>query len=538
MTLNAPSKACSPEFRDPFANIVVQYLSSEEQRVLCSTSKIFKEICFLYFFDQTIPSCLPNLTWAHRKIANSLYAISANKKNRPPSMSSEIFKELKSPIYALYVAPDGKTILAGTVKNTIYIWDRASKQCVNTLQGHVFARNEGKIQKIILTSEGKYVIAASQDFTIRIWNTEYSSLVHGETYYLIGHSGHRSPIQTVALTPNTQQIISGSEDGKIIFWDLKSRKAVQWIKRHPKSLLTLILTRDGKFLISGATDRCIRVIDIEKNDCVREWEGHLGAVQTILLTSKENSLISGSDDCTIKEWDMADFSLIQTLKGHEKTVRTLAQISENNFLISGSDDGTIKLWDLISGACTYSFKQHEKIIRTIVWSCQCIISGSDDGTIKIKKLYPLLEEVVASLPLRKGARIALLDIKQYLKMVVNRQERCIENLLPSAIEFTAERISRLPLPIQREIDIQLHLTNDKKICISQNTPSSVQDLVEQFFTDLETLPEKVRIPLYEKLKTIKPIQEPQPFLTKKILYAAIFVFGTMTAFLHQNQILK
>jgi WD40 repeat protein len=115
----------------------------------------------------------------------------------------------------LRFTPDGKNLISSAGDNLIKIWEIQTGKCLD-LKGHA-----DRINSIDLNIDKKIIASGSADKTIRLWNFK--------TGELIRTSEHQEGwIWGVCFLPRENLLVSCSEDGKIIFWDLdlNCKKAV------------------------------------------------------------------------------------------------------------------------------------------------------------------------------------------------------------------------------------------------------------------------------------------------------------------------
>jgi WD40 repeat protein len=83
---------------------------------------------------------------------------------------------------------------------------------------------------------------------------------------------HSSYVTGLALAGNT--LISGSYDGRLIWWDIEQHKQVREVEAHKKWIRDVVVSRDGKLAASVADDMVCRLWDVEAGKLVHELRGH------------------------------------------------------------------------------------------------------------------------------------------------------------------------------------------------------------------------------------------------------------------------
>jgi WD40 repeat protein len=68
--------------------------------------------------------------------------------------------------------------------------------------------------------------------------------------------------------------VSGSYDGRLIWWDIDKRVQVRAVEAHAKWIRRVVATRDGQTIASVADDMVCRLWDAATGKLVRELRGH------------------------------------------------------------------------------------------------------------------------------------------------------------------------------------------------------------------------------------------------------------------------
>jgi WD40 repeat protein len=83
---------------------------------------------------------------------------------------------------------------------------------------------------------------------------------------------HTSYVTGVCLAGKT--LVSGSYDGKLIWWHTEDRKQVRAVEAHQKWIRAVTASRDGKTIASVADDMVCRVWNAEDGKLLHELKGH------------------------------------------------------------------------------------------------------------------------------------------------------------------------------------------------------------------------------------------------------------------------
>lgn len=138
--------------------------------------------------------------------------------------------------------------------------------------GSRFAQARGAALRVFATQDGKPVLVqdltaaaralgwlrdsasvavAGEDKVIRVWSLQTADKPVMEL------KGLASPVTAIAPGPGLQ-LLSGSEDGTVRFWDVAAASSLREIK-HSGAIIALQVTPDGRRLATAGTDRSIKI---------------------------------------------------------------------------------------------------------------------------------------------------------------------------------------------------------------------------------------------------------------------------------------
>jgi serine/threonine protein kinase len=250
----------------------------------------------------------------------------------------------------------------------------------NTLKGH-----SSDVNSVAFSPDSKFLATGSDDDTIKLWNLANQQ----EIRTLNGHSGW---VWTVAFSPDGKTLASGGADKTIKLWNLETGEELGTLKGHSAGVSSVTFSPDGKNLASGSLDKTIKLWDLETGKEIRTFTGHSQAVASVAYSHDGAMLASGSWDKTMKLWNLATEKEIRTLKGHSDFVISVAFSPDGLTLASGSKDKTIKLWNLVTGEVIRTLTAHSDKVNSIAYISnaspektprEILVSGSNDNTIKL-----------------------------------------------------------------------------------------------------------------------------------------------------------
>ena len=70
----------------------------------------------------------------------------------------------------------------------------------------------------------------------------------------------------MAVTPDGQRAVSGSDNGTLKVWDLASGRKLRTLAGHDHVVVAVAVTPDGRRVVSASADKTVRVWELEKSE--------------------------------------------------------------------------------------------------------------------------------------------------------------------------------------------------------------------------------------------------------------------------------
>jgi WD40 repeat protein len=247
-----------------------------------------------------------------------------------------------------------------------------------SLVGH-----KNSIHAVAFSPDSQTLISASDDKNVHIWNINTGNRKY--TWFL------PDEVYSVAISPDSKVVATGTSNGKITLWDFSTRQMNRILLDHniPEKNMgiipALIFSGDSQKLISGSSDKTVRIWNIKTGQYQRILNGHTDAVWSVAISSNSQFIASGSADQTIRIWDIKSYEHPRILTGHSNWVTSVLFSQDDQILISASADHTIKLWDWKNHQLIQTLTGHSAAIFSIALSPngEILASGSVDKTVKL-----------------------------------------------------------------------------------------------------------------------------------------------------------
>ena len=153
---------------------------------------------------------------------------------------------------------------------------------------------------VAFSPDSQHIVSASEDGTICIW-----TVMTGEITEAGPITGHTDFVNSVAFSPDGQRIVSGSGDRTIRLWNAtpelgETATLAGPFVGHTDSVLSVAFSPDGQHIVSGSVDRTIRVWNAMTGETVAgPFTGHTDPVMSVVFSPDSQHIVSGSEDQTI-----------------------------------------------------------------------------------------------------------------------------------------------------------------------------------------------------------------------------------------------
>ena len=155
-------------------------------------------------------------------------------------------------------------------------------------------------------------------------------------------------MNALIYSPDSQRIITTSDDGKIKVWDIQSGFCIVTFTEHSSGVTACEFAKRGNVLFTSSLDGSVRAWDLIRYRNFRTFTATTRlSFSSIAVDPSGEVVCAGSlDSFDIYIWSVQTGQLLDQLSGHEGPVASLAFAPSGDSLVSGSWDHTVRLWSI------------------------------------------------------------------------------------------------------------------------------------------------------------------------------------------------
>jgi len=278
-------------------------------------------------------------------------------------------KGAQGSVYAIALTKDNKYLAVGGRMPLIYIYNFSSGKVTALLKGHT----RPVVSALSFSPDGHYLASAGIDLDIRIWdvntlsNSKISKISKGPKKIL---KGHTNLIYSLSWMPDSNRLVSASDDKSIIVWDIKQGQRIVKLLGHSDKVRSVTVSPNGQYIASGSRDRTIRLWDGKTLNFIKVLSSQETWVPSISFFPNGDKLLSGSN-MSIEPWNLNIISVPSgkkelTFNEHDNIVLATG-ISPDGKLAAtgGGDDNLIYLWDTTNGKIKHTLKSKGRCVLSV-----------------------------------------------------------------------------------------------------------------------------------------------------------------------------
>ncbi|KAG2462361.1 TEP1 protein, partial [Polypterus senegalus] len=304
-----------------------------------------------------------------------------------------------------------RLLLSGSSDCILRLWTletRPNMECKCFLNDH-----HGPI--LALAKSEYFVASASDDSSVILWSMQDLKSTSCSKKPVAVLNGHSAGVTCLSFSPSGSELVTGSKDMSLIFWDIKSSpKILRSFKDCHTNWITGCVWGQqavNEYVISSGDDGIIRVWKLTGDD-ITQISAHAAKINHCAfstsrwkkpseqahqyenreLTSEDMWLATASADGTVKFWQ--PLVHMNILNGHSGTVLAAAQEKES--FVTVSDDQTLRIWQLPKEQIPPAVHKGGVKICSFSPSGEIMLSGNSTGELFVWYHNSLIQRLQVS----------------------------------------------------------------------------------------------------------------------------------------------
>ncbi len=307
----------------------------------------------------------------------------------PLTVPRTTFPDAGSPVLALALSPDGRTVVTGGNDGTLKFWDLPA----GTLR-LAFKAHAGAVKHLEYSRDGRLLLTGGSDRRPKVFDAET-----GQEKLALRR--HRGDVECAAFAPDARSFATvfgnTKEGGEVRFWLTATGQELGVLRVFGTQILALDYAPDGETLVLGCRDGTVRLCQVAMDgDRVTARErhvltGHAGEVRAVACAARGGLVASAGVDGTARLWRVADGGELRVLTAHAREVRSVSFSEDGRFLLTAGNDSAARLWQVAQGREILTVKARKGAVTRALLSPDgktLVTAGSD----RLVRLWDLEQE--------------------------------------------------------------------------------------------------------------------------------------------------
>jgi hypothetical protein len=196
--------------------------------------------------------------------------------------------------------------------------------------------------------------------------------------------GHNDLTMSLAFSPDSKRLLTGSYDQTLRLWDVATQKAIRVFRDPVDGARGLAFFKDGKrFVVGGDAGQRLRIWEVDKDAPVLEMAPVSGGITGVALSPDEKHILSAAQDVVL--WDAATGQQLGRMPIEPGAIWTVAFAPTERLALSGAGDGSPRLWDIDKRTLVRTFGKHDGVVRSAAFlpDGKRALTCSWDGTLRL-----------------------------------------------------------------------------------------------------------------------------------------------------------
>lgn len=153
-------------------------------------------------------------------------------------------------------------------------------------------------------------------------------------------------IRVLQKTPEADQLLAGTEDGKLLLLSVGEAKELRRIDAHPAAIFDIAFSAAGDKVATAAGDGTIKIFSWPQLEPLGSMSVDPdAAIWSLLFVNDDKQIVSGGSNNAIQLWDVAKAQSLVSIAVASNWVTSLAALPNSPLVVAGCMDGKLVVVD-------------------------------------------------------------------------------------------------------------------------------------------------------------------------------------------------
>lgn len=280
------------------------------------------------------------------------------------------------PFNLIALSKDNKLLaVGGEDSEIITVWEVSTGRILHRFSGH-----ETSIKALTFSPDNRMLASAGADGTVILWDPTAGK-------ELLSLSKRVSADQFFRISPDGKWLASRNYNA-INLWDLAGNQGLIVLRGHTGLTRSLAFSPNSNSLASGSSDGTVKLWSVSTGSELRTFRGNQGKVQFVEF-SPNGQLLASSSFIELKEkityhtqvWDLTSGQILLNIDGRHMHISDRPDDSRfapnSRILATYGDVDPIQLWDVVTRKEVVKLSGDTRDVETVVFSADgTLIAGS------------------------------------------------------------------------------------------------------------------------------------------------------------------
>ncbi|WWC59183.1 uncharacterized protein I303_101732 [Kwoniella dejecticola CBS 10117] len=254
----------------------------------------------------------------------------AGPSSGPKYLLSQTLSAHNRAVTALRFSNDGQTLVSAGADGWLHYWKPDTGDYIRGFQAHKTGIND-----ISISPDSLYISTASDDSTSSIYYLHpppaplTSSSIPTSSSSPSSPSpndevrvaplrtliGHTAPVLSIAFSPKSNLLVTGSYDESAIIWDVKKGKILRNLPAHADAIWCVAWDNEGAMVLTASSDGLIRLWDVNTGQCLKTLDNDTNSpVSHASFTPSSYFLLSSTLSSTLRIYNIHTSKVLKTIQ--------------------------------------------------------------------------------------------------------------------------------------------------------------------------------------------------------------------------------